>query len=559
MFKSLRWRLQVWHAIVLLIILTIFGAIVYDLHWKSRLQQIDAELDRTSRMAMFQLRQYLPRIGSRRPRDENRQDNNDPAKTERSVTPTRDQPPTETNRADDPTRRETPPPSTRSEPSSPDRPGEAARPNPLAEADRSNRNPSATEFENLFHGDEESRFYFIIWNEAGEVIRQSEVAPKLDFPNIPAKPDERPSRTYRDRSGEYLYREIIVAGADDRIRRNMLIGRPLEKEIAAHHTSGLMLIATGCVILAAGVFGGGWLTSRAIRPIDAMTATAESISAQNLSERINVKDTDSELGKLAAVLNATFDRLQAGFERQKQFTADASHELRTPLSVIATHAELALARPRSNEDYRATIETVQKASKRMRSLIDALLVLARFDAAAIKLKHDRVELESLIKDCVDLVEGIASERSIQIEIRTSHCEVLGDWDRLAQVVTNLLTNAINYNVDGGRIIISTSTENKTAIITVEDNGIGIAEDQLPKIFDRFYQVDASRSHGEGSCGLGLSICKTIVELHGGTIVATSRLNTGTCIEIRLPIAEKSASTSSAVLQATELVGSSTSA
>jgi two-component system phosphate regulon sensor histidine kinase PhoR len=174
-------------------------------------------------------------------------------------------------------------------------------------------------------------------------------------------------------------------------------------------------------------------------------------------------------------------------------------------------------------------------------------------------KHDRIDLEPLIKDCVELVEGIASERSIQIEIRTSHCDVFGDWDRLAQVITNLLTNAINYNVDGGHIIISTNIENKTVVITVEDNGIGIAEDQLPKIFDRFYQVDASRSHAEGSCGLGLSICKTIVELHGGTIAATSRLNTGTRIEIRLPVAEKSASTSSAVLQVAELIGSSSSA
>jgi heavy metal sensor kinase len=317
---------------------------------------------------------------------------------------------------------------------------------------------------------------------------------------------------------------------------NLLVGRSLEKDLAAHHRSGLLLAASGLVVLAAGVLGGGWVTARAVRPIAGMTATAESISAQNLSERINIKETDSELGQLATVLNGTFDRLQAAFERQSQFTADASHELRTPLSVIAAHTELALSRPRSNEDYRAAIETCRRASQRMKSLIDALLVLARFDAGTPSLKQAPFDIEPLLRDCAELVEPLAAAKQVQIHCEATPCKVCGDWDRLSQVITNLLTNSIRYNREGGQVQITTRTEGLQAVISVMDTGVGIAEDQLAQIFDRFYQVDKARSRAEGSCGLGLSICKTIVEAHGGTIVAKSQFDVGTTIEVRLPLA-----------------------
>jgi heavy metal sensor kinase len=285
------------------------------------------------------------------------------------------------------------------------------------------------------------------------------------------------------------------------------------------------------------VLGAGWLSARAIRPIAAMTATAEAISAQNLSERIDVSDTDSELGKLATVLNGSFDRLQAAVERQRQFTADASHELRTPLSVIAAHTELALSRERSSEDYQATIETCWRASQRMKSLIDSLLLLARFDSGTPSMNRDRVNLDSLIRECVELVEPLATARGIQIECQTVPSPVWGDSDRLLQVITNLLTNAIRYNVDGGSIRVSNRVESESVVISVTDSGVGIAEDQLPRIFDRFYQVDKARSRAEGSCGLGLSICKTIVEAHGGTITATSQIAAGTTVQVRLPIGD----------------------
>jgi two-component system OmpR family sensor kinase len=525
MFKSLRWRLQVWHAVVLLVVLGSFGAIVYRLYWETRLQQVDAELDRTASIVKSQLRRLLPRfrLGPRRPR---RTDGTKPEAEQSS--------PAESTfalpqaRADQ-ARNEPDPPRNESDTGKPaEASGQASRDRPFPDP-----GPLPEEFQQLFHGEEDSRLYFVIWGGNGDLLQKSESAPPIDYPNLHVGADELPPRYARSRTSDQIYREVIHAGMFD---LNFLVGRSLEKDLAAQHRSGLFLITTGLVILAAGTLGGGWLSARAIRPIAAMAATAESISAQNLTHRINVKETDSELGNLAKVLNRTFDRLQAAFERQSQFTADASHELRTPLSVIAAHTELALSRPRSNDDYRSAIETCRRASQRMKSLIDSLLILARFDAGTPSLREDQVDLVPLIGECVELVQPLANERGIRIEVAANECDVRGDRDRLSQVITNLLTNSIRYNVDAGHVRVATRVDGSRVVISVIDTGIGIAEDQLPLIFDRFYQIDKARSRAEGSCGLGLSICKTIVTAHRGTIVATSSFATGTTIEVRLPLA-----------------------
>ncbi|HEY0981685.1 ATP-binding protein [Schlesneria sp.] len=542
MFKSLRWRLQVWHAIVLLTVLTSFGGIVHSLHWQTRLQQIDAELDRTGGLVLSQLRRLLPRPsggwqGGRRPpspvdrpaepRDEGNSGslpagatNPDPAVAANVAKVQDGVPPSATTQSDSSPRGAgtepavSPPPSPRRERNFPD-------PGPLPE-----------EFQQLFQGTEDSRLYFVIWGGNGDLLQKSEGAPDIPYPDLHVGSDGLPRWAFRTRPGDHhLYREVVHAGMWN---MNLLVGRSLKNDIIAHHRAGLLLAVAGLVILAGGVLGGGWLSARAILPISAMTATAESISAQNLSQRIDVQETDSELGQLASVLNRTFDRLQGAFERQSQFTADASHELRTPLSVISAHTELALCRPRSSEDYRAALETCRRAAQRMRSLIDSLLLLARFDSGTPSIKIERIDLDPLLRDCVEMVETLAMERNIHIECLSTSCFVRGDLDRLSQVFTNLLTNAIRYNVEGGCVRLTTRSEQEWEVISVIDSGVGIAGDQLSRIFDRFYQVDKARSRAEGSSGLGLSICKTIVDAHGGTIRAISQVGAGTTIEVRLP-------------------------
>jgi heavy metal sensor kinase len=257
------------------------------------------------------------------------------------------------------------------------------------------------------------------------------------------------------------------------------------------------------------------------------------MSAGDLSQRINVAEAESELGQLAAVLNATFARLEAAFAQQQQFTSDAAHELRTPVSVMLTQTQTALNREREAADYKQTVEACQRAAQRMRRLIESLLALARLDAGQEVLKRLRFDFSKTISECVELVNPLAGERGVKISVELEPLEITGDSERLAQVVTNLLTNAIQYNHDGGQVRVKLKSENGLAVLTVADTGAGISAEDVPRVFERFYRADKSRSTGGN--GLGLAISKAVVEAHGGTIEVSSAENFGTTFTVRLPV------------------------
>src|SRR5207244_1099981 len=199
---------------------------------------------------------------------------------------------------------------------------------------------------------------------------------------------------------------------------------------------------TGRVV---GLCGGGWPTTRAIRPVEDMSAAASRISAGNLSERITGANADNEFGRLAGVLNSTFARLEAAFAQPRQFTADASPELRTPLAVIISEAQTALARERSSGEYRETVEACLDTAQQMRRLTESLLELARFDASQEHLQREDLDLSESTRACVERIRPLAHERGIHIHCDLAPTRVCGDADRLGQVITNLLTNAIHYN------------------------------------------------------------------------------------------------------------------
>ncbi len=268
-----------------------------------------------------------------------------------------------------------------------------------------------------------------------------------------------------------------------------------------------------------------------------MSETAASISASNLSHCIDTTGVDRELGDLAGILNDMFARLQSAFERQARFTADASHELRTPLAIIHSHAELALTRPRSPEEYRDTIATCLRAASRMRGLVDGLLTLARVDSGHIEIQRQEINLEALIEECADLLRPLAERKGVSLSVSAGHLDVIGDAGRLTQVVTNLLANAILYNHSGGAVLVTLSATEKEALLSIADTGCGIPEEDRPHIFERFYRVDKARSREQGGCGLGLAICKSIVEAHGGSISFNSEVAAGTTFLVRLPRVE----------------------
>ena len=315
----------------------------------------------------------------------------------------------------------------------------------------------------------------------------------------------------------------------------LLVGRSLAPDVAAMRRLALWLVAAGTAVLALGLAGGWWVATRAIRPIEAISATAVKIAGGDLSQRINAADTDSELGRLAGVLNSTFARLEATFTQQARFTSDASHELRTPVSVILSQTQTALARERPAPEYREALEACQRAARRMKILTESLLDLARLDAGQEPMKQERFDLLRVASECVEMVRPLAAERGIQIHCDVAALECLGDAGRIGQVVTNLLTNAIHFNRDQGEVRLTARTEGSVILLTVADTGQGIPPEDVPHLFERFYRADKSRSRIQGRNGLGLAICKAIVEAHGGTLAVSSQPGVGSTFTVRLPL------------------------
>lgn len=368
-------------------------------------------------------------------------------------------------------------------------------------------------------------FYCSVWNADGsEVLAQTGI-----------RLDSDPPRNRRGYGWNYGQYEFVQDGPKGTF---VSVGRDLKPELIANGKTLFLIFGLSALFLMLAVGGGLWITRRAFRPIDRMSHTAERISAKNLSERMDTSAIQNELGPLARTLNETFDRIQTSFERQIQFTANASHELRTPLSIFMSHVELALRKDRTPEEYRQTLEICLQAVQRMKAVVDGLLTLARTDSRELNLWKERVDLQPVLEETASILRSTADDRQVSLRVKAAPVHVLGDRERLCDVVSNLVTNAIRYNREGGTVDIVLEGDGREAILTVADTGTGIPEKDRPHIFERFYRVDKARSRVLGGSGLGLAIVKWIVEAHGGKISFTSQENVGTTFTVRLPI-EKS--------------------
>jgi heavy metal sensor kinase len=388
-------------------------------------------------------------------------------------------------------------------------------------------------------GDERDQPYFVVWRPNGALGRASTGAPAAvpapaRLPILPAsRPIARPDdlRQFRQRGD---LREVVLPGPAG---STVLVGRSVRRERAELRQLLYILAGAGAGVLCVGLAGGWMLSARVVRPIRAISDAARSISASDLSRRIDVDETHSELGSLAQTLNEAFARLEAAFQRQFRFTADASHELRTPLSVIHCQLELSLSKDRTGDEYRAAMAACLRASRRMKSLVDSLLVLARADAGTLDLKKDRVDLKDVVEDCAAMLAPLADEKRVTVRADLHPLPVAADRTRVSQVVTNLLGNAIAYNREGGGVAVTLAAQGGHAVLSVSDTGVGIAEADQPHLFERFYRADKARTREAGGSGLGLAICKSIIEAHGGDITFTSRPGQGTTFTVRLPFAD----------------------
>jgi heavy metal sensor kinase len=299
-------------------------------------------------------------------------------------------------------------------------------------------------------------------------------------------------------------------------------------------TYRIVLALSVFVIMIISSFGGFLIARKALTPVKEISQTIDKISETNLSERITSNSIPEELKVLASSFNRTFDRLESSFKRQRQFVSDASHELRTPLSVILSQSEIILRRERSAEEYKNGLTAVLEASKLMSDIIQKLLTLARLGVDKVELKMENRDLLAIINEAVGLLKPLAIQKGITINLSADEQHVIsGDRAALLELFTNIIDNAIKYNLPQGEIDISIKKEQGFVVIEVKDTGIGIHEKDLGNVFDRFYRADKSRSKEIGGVGLGLSICDEIVKLHGGKIDIKSKLDEGTIVTVYL--------------------------
>jgi heavy metal sensor kinase len=283
--------------------------------------------------------------------------------------------------------------------------------------------------------------------------------------------------------------------------------------------------------------GGVLLAGRALAPVDDLTRAAQSITAEDLSRRIDTSGPDDEIGRLARTFDGMIARLDESFQRQRQFTADASHELRTPLTAVKGQIEVALQREREPAEYREVLTAVNSEVDRMARLVGSLLALARADAGQIPLEREQVDIGAVIGDAVAQVRPAAEEKGIALSVSDGpDVSLLADQDLLLQLALNLLDNALKYTPRGGSVGVDWSQGGGEVVLRVSDTGSGIAPEHLRRVFDRFYRVDTARSREKGGAGLGLSICHSIAEAHSGSIDVQSTVGEGSTFIVRLPLA-----------------------
>lgn len=368
----------------------------------------------------------------------------------------------------------------------------------------------------------DSASYFNIWRSDGKILKTYGIEDER------AKPETNVNRKLESVGTN---RELTVIGPHESV---IVVGQSISKVRADLAKLRWQICATGVAVLLIGLLGTWMVSRRVFQPVATISQTAARITADNLSERIDDSKIDVELGELARTLNGTFDRIEAAFERQARFTADASHELRTPLSIIRSQSELALLRDRTAEEYKSALTSCHTSAVRMTDLVERLLALARADAGWPGLMHEPVEFDRLVQELIDQIKPLAEKKGLSLKARLKPAQIMGDAALLTQLINNLIMNAMTYNKPEGKIRVSVDPVEGGVSFIVADTGFGISPADCDRLFERFYRVDKSRTRAVGGTGLGLSICKSIVVAHGGWIDVKSIEGKGSEFRVWFP-------------------------
>ncbi len=321
-----------------------------------------------------------------------------------------------------------------------------------------------------------------------------------------------------------------------RIYGVLQVGQSLALVTTTLSISAVVLAALAPLLLALGAWGAWWLSGRAFAPVRRLTDLATRVQAGgDLRQRVPVPVAHDDVRQLALTLNAMLGRLDAAFTAQRRFIADASHDLRAPVAALLSAAENARDGITGGDPRRALADIARQAA-RLSQLITNLLQLSRADEGQLVLEREPLQMATLARDVVASLAPLAEER--RIDLVTGQMDPLivsGDLAQLLLALMNLVDNALTYTPAGGRVVVSLARRISVAELRVQDSGIGIAPEDLPHIFDRFYRADPARRQATGGSGLGLAIVRAIVEAHGGTVRAESAPRAGACFIITLPV------------------------
>ena len=410
----------------------------------------------------------------------------------------------------------------------------------VAQASREHEAAMGAQVENLYSPESNDRFIRITRADGAVVYasgppRGESFAPS-QVPELGPGEGGNTARKIRLAGGALLI-ATVPATASDGTHYRVEVGTsaaPLEGTLRRL----LGMLAVGLpVTVAVAVAGGFVLVRRALAPVERITRKAQEITQHNLSERLPVVRSGDELERLSVALNHMIARLQEAIDGSKQFVADASHELRTPLTVMRGELE-SLAQDRQlGRETRETLGSVLEEVERLAEIVDSLFALSRLDAGEAAAEWRRFDLAELAATTAEQMSLLATDKNVSVACHSDPgVMVEGDPARLKQVIVNLLDNAIKYTTAGGRVRLTVRREQDSAVLEVDDDGIGIPAEALPHVFKRFFRVDSSRSREQGGAGLGLAIVKSICSAHGAEIEVVSAPGKGSTFRLRQPLA-----------------------
>lgn len=366
------------------------------------------------------------------------------------------------------------------------------------------------------------------------------MAQQLDLAQLTSQTQGRTGRAegMKGRDGRSFFvmaTELIVGGSAQTDTVQIAIDVSQQEALLARYRQQFWVIVLGSLAIFPLI--GYQIARRGIHPVREMATTARHISSTNLHERIQPEGYPAELASLAATFNKMLDGLEESFERISRFSADIAHDLRTPVNNIRGEAEVALARARTVDEYREVLGSCLEESVRLSDLIGDLLFLARSESPLAHLHRESINIGELLSGIREYYEAPAADRGVSLSTVVPNEPVIAQLDRtlLQRAVGNLVSNALAHTPSGKSVVLGASVEAASVRIEVSDAGIGIPAEALPRVFDRFFRVDESRSQASGGTGLGLAIVQSIMLLHGGNVEIASKVGQGTQVTLRVPL------------------------